>query len=159
MVSTVRKSNQEEDLGLIAIKIEPLTFQSVSIRLWEMQAWEEKWGDMGKSWVEGSAVRPGLFCIPHRNGKANLNECWLCLSAIFMETDSFNPFSKQRDGYYFSFFGSSGVWTWGLTLAREVLFHLSHVPSPGWVLLLFQFSRWRNWVSEHLSAWLSPQGA
>jgi hypothetical protein len=36
---------------------------------------------------------------------------------------------------FFSF--STGVWTQGLTLARKVFYHLSHVPRPGLELLNF----------------------
>jgi hypothetical protein len=44
--------------------------------------------------------------------------------------------------FFFFFFCSSGVWTWGLTLDRQVIYYLSHSPSP------FCFSSFSNRVSH-----------
>jgi hypothetical protein len=51
-------------------------------------------------------------------------------------------FSQTQN--FFFFFGDTWVWTWGLTLGRQVLYNLSYAPSP------FDFSYFPNRVSQFL---------
>jgi hypothetical protein len=57
--------------------------------------------------------------------------CLLILSSItFLCCHSEHVPIDNRILRNFFCFGSTGVWTWGPVLAREVLYHFSHIPSP-----------------------------
>jgi hypothetical protein len=40
--------------------------------------------------------------------------------------------------YLLTAFGDTGIWAQSLTLARQLLYHLSHKPSPFFTLIIFQ---------------------
>jgi hypothetical protein len=42
-------------------------------------------------------------------------------------------------GFFFLFIGT-GIWTWRLVLARQVLYNLNHAPNPFLLLLFFEKS-------------------
>jgi hypothetical protein len=63
---------------------------------------------------------------------------WTTSTTFTLFTLSFHPphsyWYPTLNGTSFTFlsffFGSTGAWTWGLGLARQVLYHLSHSASP-----------------------------
>jgi hypothetical protein len=59
----------------------------------------------------------------------------------------------QLRGYFF-FFGSIGAWTQGLTLARQVVYHLSHSTCPIFKIVSHKLFSWAG--LEPQSSWSLP---
>jgi hypothetical protein len=60
---------------------------------------------------------------------------WVNLQAACLHTGLWKQTGKQSGPIrpivlIFFFFGSTGVWTWGLALARQPLYNLSHPTNP-----------------------------
>jgi hypothetical protein len=69
------------------------------------------------------------------------------LSPAAWQVDTVWYFHTEDSGLFF--FGSTGVWTYGLALAGQVLYHLSHTPA---LLGIFQiecraFSQGWPWIA------------
>jgi hypothetical protein len=58
------------------------------------------------------------------------------MSSVIPKVPKWPQLRSIFGGFIFGFC-STRVWTQSLALARQVLYHLNHTPSPFWLLLFF----------------------